>query len=186
VEDKMSRRASGVRCQRYTADGGHYEGRWQQGQHHGYGVKDNGRGLIYEGQWRLGQRHGHGTLRRQCDNGRQERVYIGEWVRNVRCGEGKQYYKDGTVYFGQWQANGRHGHGIQWHADGRIYIGEWQHDAMHGTGVLYAANGNRYVGEFEHGCKSGLGVYYHEQNGEQLQQHGMWSRDNCQSSVLAL
>ncbi|KAL7737560.1 hypothetical protein ACLKA6_007681 [Drosophila palustris] len=178
----MSRRESGVRCLRYSAGGGHYEGRWQQGQHHGYGVKATGRGLIYEGQWHLGQRHGHGTLRRQGANGHAERVYVGQWLRDVRCGEGKQYYGDGSVYYGQWRDNARHGHGIQWHADGRIYIGEWLKDAMHGRGVLYAANGNRYVGEFENGCKSGLGVYYHGQ----VPQHGIWSQDICRSSVLPL
>lgn len=56
----------------------------------------------------------------------------------MRCGEGKQYYDDGSVYYGQWLGNKRSGRGILWHADGRIYVGEWLKDVMHGRGVLYA------------------------------------------------
>lgn len=138
----MSSRANGsnsvVRCLRYTTGGGYYQGMWLHGQHHGYGVKASGRGLIYEGQWRRGQRHGYGTLRRLFENGHAQRLYVGQWAANVRSGEGKQYYDDGSVYYGHWLNNERSGRGILWHADGRIYVGEWLKDVMHGRGVLYA------------------------------------------------
>lgn len=130
--------ASGVRTLRYPQGGGYYKGRWAQGQPHGYGRKDSGHGLIYEGEWQRGLRHGCGTLRKKlAGRACQQRVYVGAWVQDARCGEGKQYYDDGSVYFGQWQHNVRHGRGIQWYADGRIYLGEWLQDAMHGRGVLY-------------------------------------------------
>ncbi|EDW09292.1 MORN repeat-containing protein 3 [Drosophila mojavensis] len=187
----MSSRASGshsvFRCLRYTTGGGYYRGMWLDGQHHGYGVKASGRGLIYEGHWMHGQRHGYGTLRRLFPNGHAQRLYVGQWAANVRCGEGKQYYDDGSIYYGQWLGNERSGRGILWHADGRIYVGEWLKDVMHGRGVLYAANGNRYVGEFADGCKSGIGVYHHQSGeGQSVQQHGLWSDNVCKTSLMPL
>ncbi|EDW77181.1 uncharacterized protein Dwil_GK22235 [Drosophila willistoni] len=179
--------ASGVRCLRYPGGAARYEGKWLNNQHHGFGVKANKHGLIYEGQWSKGQRHGYGTLRRQRKSSQIcERIYVGQWHSDKRCGEGKQFYDDGSIYFGQWHLNQRHGRGIQWYSDGRIYIGEWQQDAMHGKGVLFSANGNRYVGEFEKGCKSGSGLYYHLDSSGQRVQLGNWMGDICKSSLMPL
>ncbi|XP_030558585.1 MORN repeat-containing protein 3 [Drosophila novamexicana] len=191
VARNMSTRASGsnssFRSQRYTNAGGYYQGRWLHGQHHGYGIKATGRGLIYEGQWLGGQRHGYGTLRRLGPNGHAQRIYVGQWSADVRCGEGKQDYENGDVYYGQWLGNVRHGRGIQWQPDGSIYVGEWLKDAMHGRGALCSANGNRYVGEFANGCKSGRGIYYHQQEeGQSVPQHGLWSDNMCRASLLPI
>ncbi|KAH8391343.1 hypothetical protein KR200_001274 [Drosophila serrata] len=182
--------SSGVRCQRYPGGNGRgrYQGKWLGNQHHGYGVKKSGRGLVYEGQWQRGQRHGYGTLRQEEPDGSKHRLYVGQWQQDKRSGEGKQFYPDGSVYYGQWLADKRSGRGILWRADGGVYVGEWLLDQMHGRGVLFTANGNRYVGQFEGGCKSGSGVYYHgskDVDGQRIQR-GFWSQDVCRTSLMPL
>lgn len=128
--------STGWRDTFYYPGGGTYKGYWEISQHHMYGVKTNKKQLKYDGEWLQGKRHGHGTLRRCLPDGTAERIYVGEWRDDMKCGEGKQFYSDG-VYYGWWYKNRRHGLGIKWYTDGRLYMGEWEADVHHGLGVLF-------------------------------------------------
>ena len=57
------------------ADGTTYEGEWQNGKRHGYGICVMSEGTVYEGEWQGGKYHGYG----------------------------KEVAPDGTVREGEWQ-----------------------------------------------------------------------------------
>ncbi|XP_061389674.1 MORN repeat-containing protein 3-like [Musca vetustissima] len=173
---------NGWRSTFYYPGGGNYRGYWSRSQHHRFGVKESKSHLIYDGQWKEGKRHGWGMMRRRLQNGTMERIYAGQWQNDKKCGEGKQFYADGSIYYGWWLDNRRHGLGIQWYGSGEIYLGEWQVDVRHGLGVMFYANGNRYEGYFARGFKNGEGTFYHMLSGQI--QKGIWQDDICKVSML--
>ena len=73
-------------------------------------------------------------------------VYEGEWLNELRDGQGKQRWPDGSLYEGKWEQGKAQGHGILYHADGDIYEGDWQDDKANGTGTYTHANGAKYIG----------------------------------------
>lgn len=136
LKNKVKGESTGWRSTFFYPGGGNYRGYWLQSQHHRVGVKESKNNLIYDGQWCRGKRHGHGMMRRRMPDGTMERIYIGQWRDDMKCGEGKHFYANG-VYYGWWQCNRRHGLGIMWFTNGNVYLGEWEADAMHGLGVMF-------------------------------------------------
>lgn len=117
----------------HRADGAVYDGQWKEGKMHGeghlrYGETD--RLDEYRGQFHMGTRNGNGTL--TWSDGRR---YTGEWEDNQINGEGVlEYTKNDQFkrckYAGQFLNDMRHGQGrLEW-GDGRWYEGPWQHDAV--------------------------------------------------------
>lgn len=180
-KNKVKAESTGWRATFYYPGGGTYCGFWRNSQNHHYGVKEDKNGLIYDGQWKDGKRHGHGTMRKCMANGRMERIYIGEWVEDKKCGEGKRFYDDG-IYYGWWKDNRRHGLGMKWYNDRRFYMGEWEADVYHGIGILFYPNNNRYEGYFARGMKNGEGTFFHVHTGQV--QKGMWQDDVCKASIM--
>uniref|UniRef100_A0A1I8P7L3 MORN repeat-containing protein 3 n=1 Tax=Stomoxys calcitrans TaxID=35570 RepID=A0A1I8P7L3_STOCA len=174
--------SNGWRKTFYYPGGGNYRGFWLKSQHHRFGVKETKDNLIYDGQWQRGKRHGWGMMRRRLPNGNMVRIYSGQWLDDMKSGEGKQFYDDGDIYYGYWLNNRRHGLGIHWYNNGNIYVGEWQVDVAHGLGVMFYANGNRYEGCFARGFKNGEGTFYHMHRGQI--QKGMWQDDVCKASLV--
>lgn len=129
--------STGWRSTFFYPGGGLYRGYWLKSQHHRYGIKETKNNLIYDGQWCQGKRHGWGMMRRRLPDGKMQRIYSGQWRDDEKCGEGKQFYADGSIYYGWWLYNRRHGLGIQWYKNGNIYLGEWQVDVPHGLGVMF-------------------------------------------------
>lgn len=54
---------------------------------------------------------------------KNQAVFTGQWLNNLRDGYGTQTWPDGSKYEGQWQNDKANGHGKLVHADGDIYEG---------------------------------------------------------------
>ena len=110
---------------------------------------------IYEGNWDADERHNLGTYIYRTDEGC---VYVGNWVRGVRCGEGKLTFLDGSFYRGEFREDQMWGKGIYVDAtDGTQYDGEWYKNMRQGFGTLIDNLGAIYHGEFWANMKHGPG-----------------------------
>lgn len=102
-----------------------------------------------------GYRHGHGNMsfRNGCK-------YIGQFVNDMRHGQGKCMYPQNLGYYtGQWYKNIKSGVGSMTYVNGDMYVGEWFNDRHHGKGKLTMKGGVQlYEGEFVHNKKHGRGV----------------------------
>lgn len=101
-----------------------YTGSWKADYFEGEGEFSCVDGRVYKGSFSKGQRHGLGTqeylregdmgdLDRQCIGGRgsmyRTKLYVGEWVGNVREGNGKLYYVNGDYIEGSFLWGQPHG-----------------------------------------------------------------------------
>lgn len=112
---------------------------------------DIGGGVTYTGQWLGEVRHGQGVLRTA-----QGQVYFGDIRNNIAHGSGMAKEENGAVYRGQWNGGMRHGHGKLICEDGSTYEGAWHEDKQHGEGVEVYPDGC-YQGQFVGGCRHGTG-----------------------------
>jgi hypothetical protein len=77
-------------------------------------------------------------------------VYSGQYVNDMRHGQGVMINKDGTVYIGQWLNNKRHGNGTYYYLNGDSYSGEWVQGRKHGSGnYSFAKQKCEYFGQWE-------------------------------------
>jgi len=98
-------------------------------------------------------------------------IYKGEWLDNMRHGEGTITYEGsaarrGDIYDGTWKENMRHGKGIYSWSNGDVYEGQWKSDRMDGKGKLYRSSGEWYDGEWRANLKHGKGTYKHNKTTE--------------------
>ena len=154
-----------------------YEGQFEDGAEHGWGVvSDAGDRIVFEGTFDRGSVTGFGRARLQCGDeyeGQFERglfhgvgrycmagggMYDGAWREGERHGEGTQVEADGTTYIGQWRAGARCGQGRMRAADGSEYSGSWKDGAFDGEGALVLADGTQYKGAFAGGQFQGQGT----------------------------
>lgn len=78
--------------------------------------------------------------------------YEGEYKENMKEGQGKFTYPDGSVYEGSWKADKRDGEGEYRYASGDVYRGAWKEDKKHGQGsYLFKESMSTYMGEFKDG-----------------------------------
>lgn len=109
--------------------------------------------------------------------------YVGEWVNNLRHGEGKHYTADGfydgsfveDLYQGEgnyyvWSDKTNCDNQGLWH----LYSGYWKGGKYEGAGMKYELNGDVYQGEFYKGKKSGQGKMLYA-NGDEYE--GDWAND---------
>eukprot|EP01034_Spumella_vulgaris_P021466 gene21466-27501_t len=75
-------------------------------------------------------------------------VYTGDWLRNVKEGEGTMTYANGNVYTGQLSQDTRDGEGAMTYANGSVYTGRWSRDVKEGEGTMTHCNGNVYTGQW--------------------------------------
>jgi hypothetical protein len=111
----------------------------------------------YEGEFLNNMKHGNGKI--QMSNGT---TYEGEWDNNAMSGQGKivftnSFYRD---YKGEFINGQMHGDGVMHMTNGDKYEGQWNNGEMHGTGVLTFANGDKYEGEFINGQMQESGHLY--------------------------
>merc|ERR1719199_1034041 len=111
-------------------------------------------GATYTGQWLGNLRHGQGVLTRP-----DGQKYTGSFECGRSHGYGVFIAADGNKYEGEWSQDRAHGFGKYVHMDGSTYEGEWDMDEKRGKGTEYWADGSQYEGEFEHGYKHGKGNY---------------------------
>jgi len=64
--------------------------------------------------------------------------YTGDWVQNVRHGNGMYMTEDGCKYEGQWVNDVKHGQGRLTYKDGSTLDGSWSNDRLNGLCTLKA------------------------------------------------
>jgi hypothetical protein len=79
------------------ADGGVYEGNWQDDKRNGMGKFTFADGGVYEGNWQDDKRNGMGKF-----TFADGRVYEGEYKDDKKNGAGVFYYTNGTMLQGEW------------------------------------------------------------------------------------
>ena len=160
-----------------------YEGEVSSaGQFHGQGTFLDRYGNSYVGTWVKGEKEGHGCekktsnggggggggSRKRKDKPQEPIVYIGEFKKGLRHGEGQILFPDGQSYHGQWDNNKKHGHGTETSSCGDLYEGQWSlNKPMFGHAVEWTicyANQEKYVGTCcdRKGCEfqpEGSGTY---------------------------
>jgi len=102
--------------------------------------------------------HGNGEI--LLDNG----VYTGEIKNGKMCGQGKITYNalsEGSDYEGQFLDDMRHGEGTMAYKDGRVYTGAFKKDKKDGYGIMTYPNKDRYEGEFIKNKMGTIGKYFY-------------------------
>ncbi|KAH8867180.1 Phosphatidylinositol 4-phosphate 5-kinase 1 [Schistosoma japonicum] len=132
----------------YRTDGSiYYDGEWDSGFRHGYGVYHYSNDATYEGQWKDGKRHGEGTMHWSD----RDEIYTGSWVNGKQHGLGchawhilrvrTSQYSLPNVYDGQWANGKRNGLGTFHYPNGSKYVGYWKDNLKHGKGTLILKDG---------------------------------------------
>lgn len=114
-----------------TAEGNRYEGYFQQGRPHGYGV------FFY-----------------LADGPTQGDVYSGQWENGQMTGVGTYFFSYGALYSGQYRNGLYHGLGLFYYSNGDLYRGMFQKGTPHGQGKLLQS-GKTFEGEFVSGVLTG-------------------------------
>ena len=125
------------------------------------------------GQWLNGQRHGQGTFTAtppsSDENGK-------DGVSDSGGGGGS-----GDVYVGDWLHDLKHGNGIYRSAVNGTYEGQYQEGKLHGKGTFVYPNGDVYEGVWLHDKKQGKGSYTYAADGKQW--IAMWRDDELIEKV---
>jgi hypothetical protein len=119
---------------------------WMKKGYHGPVICNYADGGKYQGEWQDGKRHGIGTYISPTGT-----RYEGEWKDNGASGHGVCHYADGMKYDGQFESGERHGKGVLISPVGDRYEGEFKNDFAHGEGVYTWGDGVRSEGEFREG-----------------------------------
>jgi hypothetical protein len=82
----------------HFADGGVFEGNYENGAKNGYGKFTWLSGNVYEGNYENNARNGYGKFTWLSGN-----VYEGNWEYGIQNGYGKMTWSDGDVYEGNWE-----------------------------------------------------------------------------------
>ena len=153
VDDKPNGKGTEV-----LSTGEFYEGDFVNGRWHGQGRWFNDKkALVYTGNWLYGFKHGYGEF--QDDRG----LFVGEFVKGVKCGNGKYTFFSGDQYIGEFADDRFNGQGRYINAAGKVtYDGEWRNGKRCGMGKMYFGNGEYYHGMFYDDFMCGKGVYYYE------------------------
>jgi hypothetical protein len=113
--------------------------------------------------------------------------YRGQYLNNMRHGQGTLTYKNGSKYEGEFERDKQHGHGTHWsnikgklrmqyrggfanglrdgqgtyaYADGGRYDGEWKAGKRHGEGRMTYTDGSIYEGSWRNGMRHGPGTMF--------------------------
>ena len=161
-----------------------YDGEFKDGLYDGQGVLfkairnmdvDDGK-PAYSGNFQRGMRHGYGISYDESD----QMSYKGEWVGNMRVGEGIEFFAGSEIYVGAFKEDQRHGFGREFYFDGDCkYEGEWKDGKYDGNGSLFYEDDEphgdeEYVGQWKNGLAHGNGKYYAD---KQLEYEGEWFED---------
>jgi hypothetical protein len=122
-----------------------YEGDWEKGYAHGYGIMYNPT-FRYEGDIRWGHMDGKGKA---FYNNNQR--YEGDFKNNIRDGKGILYNPDGSIYFGDFRNDNMNGFGIMEYKNDKNYVryeGEMKNGVREGRGFFTCHNGNMEIGHF--------------------------------------
>ena len=76
-------------------------------------------------------------------------MYEGQFIQNMKQGDGMCTFSDGSSYKGSYFQNKRHGFGEIIYANGLRYEGQWINDMQEGQGILKKQSGDQLVGTFK-------------------------------------
>jgi predicted acylesterase/phospholipase RssA len=83
--------------------------------------------------------------------------YEGGWKEGKWHGKGKLIYANGTSYEGDWKEGKWHGKGKLILTDGSSREGDWIEEKLHGKGKMIFADGSSYEGDWKEGKYHGKG-----------------------------
>lgn len=150
----------------YHLQGRFYEGDWNMGHWHGFGIIRNSYGDYYRGQIVNDLREGKG--RSEYADGR---VFEGSFEADDAV-KGKLIFPDGAKYVGELNDGKRHGVGIYYFSDGSIYEGDSVNNYFEGKGKMIWEDGGFYEGEWAQGEIDGYGKETRP-NGS-IRHEGLW------------
>ena len=75
--------------------------------------------------------------------------YTGDYLQDMKHGQGKFVWESGNWYEGQYVSDKRNGYGEMHWTDGTVYKGDWQFGAQHGKGLLILPDGDEKEGIIE-------------------------------------
>ncbi len=145
----------------YAKNGDRYEGEFENDLRHGKGTLTTVDGERYVGAFVNGMKHGRGSLTR-VDGSK----YVGDFRDDLITGTGVMIYANGNKYAGDVVNGQRHGQGVLRFYNGDIYEGEFREDLRTGRGTYSFADGGRYIGEFVDGVRHGTGRYIYSDGAE--------------------
>eukprot|EP01114_Cavostelium_apophysatum_P011399 TRINITY_DN2563_c0_g2_i1.p1 TRINITY_DN2563_c0_g2~~TRINITY_DN2563_c0_g2_i1.p1 ORF type:complete len:296 (-),score=3.09 TRINITY_DN2563_c0_g2_i1:48-935(-) len=161
-------------------DGSYYEGGWEYGMRHGFGIQysyDYDTTLLetYRGEWAEDLKHGKGvvTWRKECP------TFYGVFLKERILGEfmGVFIWPQGDRMEGLFFCNGYpSGFGEHQNPQGGIYLGEYKGLFRHGRGKFIWPDGDQFNGTWKNGIRNGPGlliradgtVHYQKWNGEPM------------------
>lgn len=129
---------------------GSYSTAWS----HCVGNFETPEGNRYEGHFQQGQPHGYGVFFYLADGPTQGDVYSGEWENGHMTGVGTYFFSYGALYSGQYRNGLYHGVGLFYYSNGDLYRGMFLNGTPHGQGKLLQS-GKTFEGEFVSGVLAG-------------------------------
>lgn len=163
---------------RYRSDSvvEHYDGMFEHGYRHGYGVYTEPSGLRYAStaaMFSVARARILGPTARELrafsstakpkgrgtSTGPAGQHYVGGVGHGRPDGKGIYTEPDGKRYEGMFLGGAKNGRGVQTWPQSKHYDGGWRDNQFSGGGVLSNMQGERYDGTFETGLMHGRGVY---------------------------
>ena len=129
---------------------GSYSASWSQC----VGSFETAEGNRYEGHFQQGRPHGYGVFFYLADGPTQGDVYSGQWENGQMTGVGTYFFSYGALYSGQYRNGLYHGLGLFYYSNGDLYRGMFLKGTPHGQGRLLQS-GKTFEGEFVSGVLSG-------------------------------
>ena len=127
---------------------------------HGKGKFIYSDGGVYEGDWNEGKMHGYGVLY----YGDRSIAYEGEWKEDKFEGRGILYNEKNSISYDEKSFDMKNLDNLNnfWVK----YEGNFVADQKHGNGILYLPNGDRISGGFFHDKLSDKNCVLYKKNGE--------------------
>ena len=165
----------------YLRNGKKYEGNFINGELNGWCRYINSKGVCYEGLFIKGVLNGKGEIIKIDENLRKhiykgdiknfkkegkgkektnDFSYEGEFVNDMKHGNGKIFYNNnGDYYEGQFSNGLITGKGFYKWKNQHTYLGDFVCGKMHGKGLYKWTDGNQYEGEYINNIKEGQGEF---------------------------
>ena len=165
----------------YLRNGKKYVGNFINGELNGWCRYINSKGVCYEGLFIKGVLNGKGEIIKIDENLRKhiykgdiknfkkegkgkektnDFSYEGEFVNDMKHGNGKIFYNNnGDYYEGQFYNGAITGKGFYKWKNQHTYFGDFVCGKMHGKGLYKWTDGNQYEGEYINNIKEGQGEF---------------------------
>ncbi len=124
---------------------------------------------------KLLQKKSYGTYLTFKNTKKHKVHYVGQVRKEKANGYGVAILDTGSRYEGEWLDNVRHGEGSFYWVDGQYYVGQYQNDRRNGSGSYFWPNGEKYVGGWKNDQRDGEGAFYNKDG--KIVTKGIWKND---------